>query len=250
MNIRSIVNAKDSKTFYANNNVETPTFDAFIINDDINNKKNSLEHTNAKKDFSYLTLLDEEADGMSNFKISSMEISSYKRNEYELFNGFDLIRLNMRYQISIKLDPMNCVSTKSLAEIFDFAYEKVGSFRSELTLSVFKNNQKYKYVNIEINGKPYKSYSLLWFIVDIINMYFTQKTPKDAKRLERLIDSIWLLYYTNKEYYRQLFILKKGNLTLFEHVNIMVTDTEHYKLSDDTRNKYLHDLKFFHDNKT
>ena len=113
----------------------------------------------------------------------------------------------------------NCIKFKSHTELIDIGVDKIGSRRYDDRTENNNSDQKiidsmYGYVNVD--GLQVKSYSILWFIDDIIGIYLEKITAKDAKRFERLIDAIYILYETDRSSFLLLRTIDKPakNMTL------------------------------------
>ena len=203
----------DTKTYYSADFTNTIPYKDYNIDDVLNNEKDDNTSNTMLKKYRIITKLNNE---LNNFKISNVEIRSYTDGTKS--DGFDLTRINAKYGITIMLGN-NCIKFKSHTELIDIGVDKIGSRRYDDRTENNNSDQKiidsmYGYVNVD--GLPVKSYSILWFIDDIIGIYLEKITAKDAKRFERLIDAIYILYETDRSSFLLLRTIDKPakNMTL------------------------------------
>ena len=228
----------DTKTFYStdfNNNV---TYQNFNIDDTLNNIKDPDLLNTALMNYRIITKLD---NIQTKFKITNIEIIPYLESGQT--NGFDLSRINIKYGITIKLGN-NCIKFRSHAELIDFGTDKIGTRkyrnRPENMPSIHAVDQARMYGNVVLNNKQIPSYSMLWFIDDIVGIYMEEATAKDVKRYDRLIDALYMLYHTNIADFQRLHTIRKPTgKTILEHI-IEIYDN----MSNSDKNIYTKDIIF------
>jgi hypothetical protein len=143
-------------------------------------------------------------DEKNKHKITHLEILGYINNPVK--TGINLIRLNSKFKIDIKLNEYCCINFLSIAEIFDIATNKPNSFNDNYDLENLKDSDRYSV--IPYNGKKYKSYSLIWYVLDVIYMYITDPSI-GLKKIVRMFNVIEMILHTNKKEYNYLFTVKK-----------------------------------------
>lgn len=161
----------------------------------------------------------------THLRISNMEIfgkSIFNRNSS--ITGFDLIRYTLNFYVNIKLFNTNINDTGFytnqkvyFAELLDYSFAKpitVANFTHghnsyEFATAIYKPN----YNNFSFTKHP--SYSIIWFINDIIDISLkTGISRKFSKRLVRMYDSIiyfMILYEING--YSIIDFTKQINIT-------------------------------------
>ena len=229
----------DTKTFYVKNKKNNNNFNQFIMSDELNKYKKNDESIEKLDEYSQHTLFPEERKKYK-AKITNVEIFENSIIDNTI-NAFDLIRINMRYNIQIKISDANSINFNALSELLDFSITKVGS-----NLDIFNKKipKEIKYDCLICKDIQIPSYSIFWFILDIISIYI-YKSNYDPK-YDRLIDSIYLLFYTEKNMYKKLFSYKINDKTVIQWVTEMIS----FISLNSEKQKYEKDLDFFIKNKT
>ena len=194
----------DQKIYYAKNTISNEmAFDDFIFDDKLDNIKDRYELLKQLGADGY-NLQVVSNDKKNKHKITHLEIYAYTNNKYKV--GINLIRFNSKFNINLKLDEYLCINFLSIAEIFDITVNKPNSFnniydKENITDAV-------KYTMLKYNGKSYKSYSLIWYVLDVIYTYIN-KAINEIKKIVRMFNAIIMLLHTNKKEYNYLFNINK-----------------------------------------
>ena len=135
----------------------------------------------------------------TNLRVSDMEI--WGKEEYKgepLLSGFDLTRLTLNFKLNFKLfnSGIGDYSKTVFAELLDFSHVKPITPNN-----ILGHGHEYDYDNIrfyqDLKSEDFyteiQSYSLSWFINDVILMSLSGKSRKSEKRLFRLYESVLIL---------------------------------------------------------
>lgn len=214
LTIKKYQKLENSKTFYIKRGAPIPEYKDFNISDELNNIKDNPSHKGKLDEFRQITIQEENS---MPWKITDIEVLEPS----ERLDGFDLIRINYKYNIEFKLSEKFCINFKCHSEIFDFSIDKIDSFKHKYKQEIDKENL---YEKVNINNKEYNSYTLVWFIYDIIGIFLEKPTAKDKKRLDRLMISLWILKLKGKDVKVLLYKLFKGD-TIINHIKNMINSS-------------------------
>jgi hypothetical protein len=224
----------DSKSFYT---VAPPSlYSDFSQSDRLNNENDNDKNIVLLDEYVYHTFISTTANIA---KITDMEVLTY--TDAENYSGFDLMRLNLKFKTVLTFDDEICIKFNTHAELFDFGVEKQGSDGDKFNKENYDVSIDYK--DIEIAGKNHLAYSLIWFISDIIKIYLEKVTPKDKKRVERVFESLMIMYHTDKPLLKHFFTMEKRGKTLYKWVSEMVVN-EKIGLDALCKEKYKKQLQF------
>jgi hypothetical protein len=229
----------DTKTFYSKSYVKNNNFNSFTPNDALNMYKKHTEVIQKLSEYTQQTLFPQEQKKY-NTKITNVEIFE-NSNVDNTINAFDLIRINMRYNVNIKLSDYNSINFNSIAELLDFSIVKVGSNLDKFNKKIPK---ELKYSCLYYKDLEITSYSTFWFILDIISIYIYKNNYE--LKYDRLIYSIYLLYYTENDKFNKLFTYQVLDKTIIEWVTKIVSEIEFKQDLD----KYTVDINFFNNHNT
>jgi hypothetical protein len=226
-------NYPDNKIYYVK---DIPTFDIkfdnFIFDKNLENITDRCELLQQMGRGGYnLYVLSN--DVRNKHKITHLEILSYINNPVK--TGINLIRLNSKFKICVTLNKYCCINFISFAEIFDIATNKPNSFNNNYDLENVKDIARY--TDITHNGKKYKSYSLIWYVLDVIYMYITDPTII-VKKIVRMFNVIEILLNTSKKEYNHLFTIKKQEKSVRTWLN-EIADANKDKLHNYKKYKEL-----------
>jgi hypothetical protein len=130
-----------------------------------------------------------------NIEMSIVDYTGKNQGVYEDItkNGFRLFRAQLSFNIRISLKSGYSIDKIIFAEIFDYA-----------TSFMYTHNMcdSYDYYEtLDIFGLKIKSYSIQWFIGDIMNMISGGiESPKHIKRMVRIANLLVLVFTTNSNY--------------------------------------------------
>jgi hypothetical protein len=229
----------DTKTFYAMFGSKDNVYSNFKPSDSLNKYKKNDESVEKRSYYKQQTLFPQEQKKY-NAKITNVEIFE-NSNVDNTINAFDLIRINMRYNVVIKLSNYNSIGFNSIAELLDFSVVKVGSNLDKFNKKIPK---ELKYSCLFYKDLEIQSYSTFWFILDIISIYIYKNNYE--LKYDRLIDSIYLLYYTEIDKFNKIFTYKILDKTIFEWVSKIVSEIEFKPELD----KYTLDVNYFNTQNT
>ena len=133
----------------------------------------------------------------SNIRILDIEIYNIvKLNNIDIINGFDLIRAGLIHKIDVTIEGIEIPITIN-AELLDYSSLKPFT-RDSLHGPVYNDVRDLEFrpfgrgIKSKILTIP--SYDLVYFIKDIIRMSIASRQAKHEKRLNRLMDSIEIIY--------------------------------------------------------
>jgi hypothetical protein len=189
---------------------------------DLNQTRSLSAFNNLYKQCIFKVDLDEEKG--THLRISNMEMFGKNFiNDHYTITGFDLIRLTLNFYIDIKLfnttgDKFYTNDKVYFAELLDYSFSKPATFENythghanyEFTNAIYRQNPKtYEVIK-------HRSYSIVWFINDIIRMSLeSDKGRKFCKRLVRMYESIiyFMIYYEADGYSFIDFTLQNNIMT-------------------------------------
>jgi hypothetical protein len=178
-----------------------------------------------ERDFDrFMTLFNDSVENISQkhindtcLKIVDMEVYSIdedKATKSKSVDGFDLIRLSSKYNVTILCKHNISLRFNCITEIFDFSHSKpctIGYY-----LHGDESARDFEQVTMLHTNITMKSYSLLWFAKDIFRMSMqVGYNPKFTKRAKRLYDSLIMIIINalNNPAYRDTVI----NFTTMPH---------------------------------
>jgi hypothetical protein len=219
-----------SDTYVFPVNFNTPSNTSLEIIPNPNNNNQLLNSTRSVTDFNVslsktMTHTKLEQHQNTRLRISNMEV--FQKIIYNgdiLIDGFDLIRMTLKFNMRVTLfdytHGIGLLNKIIFAELIDISHSKPITISHLLhgTADYEFDNVVYipDYTNPQDNNIGIKSYSLTWFIDDVIRISLEWYSPKFNKRLDRLYESIIMLlckYYIKNEYTIIMYIRRQNPIT-------------------------------------
>ena len=142
------------------------------------------------------------------FPIIDIEVYFIHNDSPEKYEGFELIRMASKFKIILSVNSNYCVMINPYCEILDFGKHKKGGKIPFFTLQL-RSDEIYnivKYNNIE-----FKVYSIQWFQLDLVDMFYKSDQKDITKQCLRGLHLLKIFKHTDVTKFNE-FIQRSINM--------------------------------------